>query len=72
MTSSLWADLEGTEEICPSGGSNSPAVRAGNLTQFGEKRLKPDSIQRERERIAERFYPPVRRAIPRCSTVAHV
>ena len=26
MTSSLQADLEETEEICPSGGSNSPTV----------------------------------------------
>jgi hypothetical protein len=46
MTSSLWADLEGTEAICPSGGSNSPVVGAQNLTQFGEKgkELRSNSI----------------------------
>jgi hypothetical protein len=29
--------LPPSEEICPSGGSNSPAIGARNLTQFGEK-----------------------------------
>ncbi len=37
-----YARVEGvtlplSEDLCPSGGSNSPAVRARNLTQFGEK-----------------------------------
>jgi hypothetical protein len=29
--------LPPSEDLCPSGGSNSPAVGARNLTQFGEK-----------------------------------
>ncbi len=29
--------LPPSEELCPSGGSNSPAAGARNLTQFGEK-----------------------------------
>ena len=29
--------LPPSENLCPSGGSNSPAVGARNLTQFGEK-----------------------------------
>ncbi len=29
--------LPPSEELCPSGGSNSPAAGAQNLTQFGEK-----------------------------------
>ncbi len=38
--------LPPSEEICPSGGSNSPTVGARNLTQFGEKgkELRSDSI----------------------------
>ena len=38
--------LQPSEEICPSGGSNSPAVGARNLTQFGEKgkELRSNSI----------------------------
>jgi hypothetical protein len=55
--------LPPSEEIFPSRGSNSPAVGAQNLTQFGEKGAQLDSIWRERERIAGRFYPPVHRTI---------
>ena len=39
--------LPPSDEICPSGGSNSPAVGAQNLTQFGEKgkELQSESIR---------------------------
>ena len=39
--------LPPSEEICPSGGSNSSAVGAQNLTQFGEKgkELQSDPIR---------------------------
>ena len=39
--------LPPSEEICPSGGSNSPAIGVKNLTQFREKgkELRSDSIR---------------------------
>ena len=44
--------LPPSEELCPSGGSNSPAAGAQNLTQFGEKG-KNDSVHQYIERYGD-------------------